>query len=62
MPTKKTALVAGASGLIGSSLLNFLLESSRYETVIVMGRRAQALHHPKLQEYVFDFEEMAKYE
>jgi uncharacterized protein YbjT (DUF2867 family) len=45
---KKTALLAGATGLIGSALLPMLLASERYAKVIVVGRRPVAMQHPKL--------------
>ena len=49
---QKTALLAGASGLIGSQLLPLLLASERYAKVIVVGRTALALSHPKLTQVV----------
>jgi uncharacterized protein YbjT (DUF2867 family) len=49
---KKTALVAGATGLVGSALLPLLLASERYAKVIVVGRRAVAVQHPKLIQVV----------
>ena len=45
---QKTALLAGATGLVGSALLPLLLASDRYAKVIVVGRRPVALAHPKL--------------
>lgn len=45
---QKTALLAGATGLIGSHLLPLLLQSERYAKVIVVGRRAVPVIHPKL--------------
>ena len=45
---KKTALLAGATGLVGSELLLRLLASDRYARVLVVGRRPVALTHPKL--------------
>ena len=48
----KTALLAGATGLIGSQLLPLLLASERYAKVIVVGRRAVPTIHPKLVQVV----------
>ena len=45
---KKTALLAGATGLVGTALLPLLLASDRYAKVIVVGRRPVALEHPRL--------------
>ena len=51
---KKTALLAGATGLVGSALLPMLLASERYAKVIVVGRRPVAVQHPKLTQVVTD--------
>jgi uncharacterized protein YbjT (DUF2867 family) len=48
-PQLKTALVAGSTGLIGSYLLNRLLEDSRYERVIALSRKPLPYTHPKLE-------------
>jgi len=45
---KRTALIAGASGLTGSHLVNFLCENESYEKVIVIVRKALSYSHPKL--------------
>ena len=55
---RKTALLAGATGLIGSHLLPLLLESERYAKVIVVGRRALPMTHPKLTQVVTDFDKL----
>lgn len=44
----RTALLVGATGLVGSALLDRLLAASEYATVTVLGRRAPALSHAKL--------------
>jgi uncharacterized protein YbjT (DUF2867 family) len=55
----RTALLAGATGLIGSQLLPLLLASERYSRVTVIGRRPVALTHPKLNNQVVDFDNLA---
>jgi uncharacterized protein YbjT (DUF2867 family) len=50
-----TALIAGASGLVGSHLLEQLLESPEYDRVIALGRRSLDRTHPKLVPVVADF-------
>ena len=55
---RKTALLAGATGLIGSKLLPLLLASERYSKVIVVGRRALPLTHPKLTQVVTDLDKL----
>lgn len=56
----KTALIAGATGLIGSQLLPLLLNSERYAKVIVVGRRALPQQHPKLVQVVTDLGDLEK--
>ncbi|HEX8436671.1 NAD-dependent epimerase/dehydratase family protein, partial [Archangium sp.] len=51
----RTAVVAGASGLIGSHLLDALLEDSRYREVHSLGRRPLPKQHPKLVQHTVDF-------
>jgi uncharacterized protein YbjT (DUF2867 family) len=46
----KRAIVAGATGLVGSQLLRLLLEDSRYDQVIALTRKPLAMNHPKLRE------------
>ncbi len=55
---KKTALLAGATGLVGSALLPLLLASDRYAKVIVVGRRPVATQHPKLVQVVTDLDQL----
>ncbi|WP_199731791.1 NAD(P)H-binding protein [Cohnella endophytica] len=45
----RTAILAGATGLIGSYLLQRLLADSRYGKVIALSRRAIHASHPKLE-------------
>ena len=52
----RTALVAGASGLVGSALLADLLADARYRSVLCLGRRRLALEHPKLTQRLVDFQ------
>ena len=54
----KTALLAGATGLIGSKLLPLLLASDRYAKVIVVGRRALPLTHAKLTQVVTNLDKL----
>ncbi len=52
----KTALVFGATGLIGNHLVNFLLFHPAYEKVVVFLRKKMDLEHPKLSQQVIDFD------
>ena len=51
----RTALVAGASGLVGGFLLDTLLEDSQYREVHSLGRRPLPRQHPKLVQHTVDF-------
>jgi uncharacterized protein YbjT (DUF2867 family) len=50
-----TAWIAGASGLVGSSLLHRLLEDAGFSRIVSVGRRPLPLEHPKLVQVVVDF-------
>lgn len=54
----KTAIVIGATGLIGNLLVNKLLNDDRYKSVKVFSRRSTGINHPKLEEHLVDFDEM----
>lgn len=57
----KTAVIAGATGLVGQQLLAKLLASSRYGKVIALTRRSLALHHPKLDNIIItDFSHLGE--
>jgi uncharacterized protein YbjT (DUF2867 family) len=51
---RRTALVAGASGLVGGHLLKLLLADGGYARVITLGRRPVATRHPQLDQRVVD--------
>lgn len=54
----RTALVAGASGLVGGHLLDLLLEDGRWDQVVSVGRRELARTHPALRQVVADFADL----
>jgi len=56
--SKKTALVIGSSGLIGSHLVIQLLSNPNFEKVIVFNRRPCLLLHPKIEEHLLDFNDL----
>jgi len=57
--TTRTALLVGASGLVGSHLLPRLLENELYSKVIIFVRKSLGITHPKLQEIQIDFDQIA---
>jgi uncharacterized protein YbjT (DUF2867 family) len=54
----KTAIVIGASGLIGKALTQQLINLPQYETVHILVRKPIDLQHPKLQQHIIDFDKM----
>ena len=57
----KTALIIGSTGLIGSQLLNFLLDSNDYLKVITFVKRDTGIKHTKLTQHVIDFDKPETY-
>lgn len=57
----KTALIIGSSGLIGSQLLELLLESKEYSTIITFVKRDSGIQHPKLKQHIIDFDKPETY-
>jgi uncharacterized protein YbjT (DUF2867 family) len=55
---QRSILLAGATGLVGRELLRGLLDDDGVSRVTVVGRRALAEEHPKLQSLVVDFAAM----
>jgi uncharacterized protein YbjT (DUF2867 family) len=56
----RTALVAGASGLVGGHVLRLLLADPQYERVTVLARRELSLAHKKLAQRVVAFDRLAE--
>jgi uncharacterized protein YbjT (DUF2867 family) len=56
--TPKTALVAGATGLVGGVLLDTLLAAPDYTRVYALTRRPFAREHPKLANRIVNFDRM----
>jgi uncharacterized protein YbjT (DUF2867 family) len=55
---KKTALVVGATGLIGGHCVRLLLDHDAYEQVKILVRRPVEISHPKLSVIIADFDDM----
>jgi uncharacterized protein YbjT (DUF2867 family) len=58
MAESRSALLVGATGLIGTFVLKRLLDSERYSRVIVWARRDIGRTHPKLVVEVVDFDKL----
>jgi uncharacterized protein YbjT (DUF2867 family) len=57
----QTAVVLGATGLIGSSLVEQLLKDDTFSKVRVLVRRPISLTHPKLEVVITDFSDYEQY-
>lgn len=58
---KLSALVAGATGVVGRQLLSMLLADPAYETVHVLSRRPIATSEDKLQVHEVNFDELDRH-
>ena len=56
----KTAILIGATGLVGGHCLQLLLQSPRYERVIAVSRRPVPLKHKKLVRVETPFEQLGQ--
>lgn len=54
----KTALLAGATGLVGKQLVLELIANDQYQKIIVLSRRELAINHPKLMVKLVNFEQL----
>lgn len=54
----RTALVAGATGLVGSHVLELLLADPHWSRVVTVGRRGTSQQHAKLEQRVLDLGEL----
>jgi uncharacterized protein YbjT (DUF2867 family) len=54
----RTALVAGATGLVGSHVLELLLADPHWPRVMTLGRRTTSQQHTKLEQRVLDLGEL----
>ncbi|MDC0666767.1 NAD(P)H-binding protein [Nannocystis radixulma] len=52
----RTAILVGATGLVGRELLTQLLSDPRFSVVTVLTRRTCGVTHPKLVEHLVDFD------
>lgn len=57
----KTAIIIGASGLVGNEVLTLLLSDDRFDKVNVFVRKPLLIKHPKLEQHVIDFDLIYKF-
>lgn len=53
----KSALIAGATGLIGKDLLKNLLDEEYYQIIYILTRRPLGWEHEKVKQLIVDFDE-----
>lgn len=58
MQEQRTALLAGATGLVGGLMLHALLADPQVGTVHALVRRALSISHPKLVVHIVDFSKL----
>lgn len=56
----RSALVVGATGLVGSTLVKFLCECEEYAAINVIARRPLEFSHPKLKVRVREFDQITE--
>ena len=55
----KTAVVIGASGLVGSEILRQLLTNTSYDLVKSVSRKSLAVQHSKLEQHILSLDQLA---
>lgn len=58
----KTAVIAGATGLTGKSLLYQLLTNKEYTHIFILVRKELAIKDPKLTQLIFNYDNPADYQ
>ena len=57
----KTAVLLGASGLVGSALLKQLIDDPEYDKIIAIVRKKFKVDHPKIEQQIIDFDKPESY-
>ena len=61
MNMKQTAIVIGATGLVGRALVAQLVQSNEVKRILTLTRRAVRYDSPKVQNHVVDFADLSRY-
>ena len=59
--SEKTALIVGATGLVGRELLNVVLEQDYYSKILIVGRSSPDIKDNRIEELIIDFEKLTDY-
>lgn len=62
IPTMKTALIAGSTGLVGSELLQLLVDNPAYKQVHILVRKEVALNSSKIRTHIINFENLSTFD
>ena len=57
----KKAIVIGATGMVGTQLIQLLIENIEYSEIVSLVRRESGVKNPKLKEYIINFDEPEKW-
>jgi len=57
----KTAVIVGATGLVGRELLNVILAHDYYNRILIVGRRSPEIKDNRIEELILDFNKLADY-
>ena len=58
---RHSAILIGATGLVGSEILNYALNDERFSKIKIFVRRTTGISDPKLEEFVVDFERLGEW-
>lgn len=58
---KDTAILLGASGLVGGYLLDMLLDCGIYKQIVIFVRKPLSKVHPRLIQHIIDFDKTESY-
>lgn len=61
IPMRHTALIIGATGLVGSEILNYALNDSRISKIKIFVRRSTGITDSKLEEHIVDFDQLGNW-
>jgi uncharacterized protein YbjT (DUF2867 family) len=56
----RTAIVAGATGLVGRELVQKLISSDQYKTINILSRKKSGIVNEKIKELVIDFDNISQ--
>lgn len=60
--SRKKALVLGATGLIGSHLVEILIHNPIYDVIRILTRKPLEIDHPQLEQHIIDFDQLDQYQ